>query len=186
MEKRLLSKKSRAEEFEEIASEHENRVYRMCYHMMGNQQDAMDCAQEAMLRAFRSFPSFRRESGAATWLTRIAMNVCVDELRKRKKVLSLDELREKSGFDVADAAPGAYARLEEKERIVILRESLQKLPDEVRQLIVLRDMEGMSYDEMAALLEIPLGTVKSRINRAREKLCKILNQSSELFSSRSV
>ena len=186
MELKLFSKKQSAEHFERLAAEHERKVYAACYHMMGNQEDAMDCAQETMLRAFRAFDSFRRDAQFSTWITRIAMNVCVDALRKRREVYSLDSMREDNGFDVKDDSPGTYARLEEKERKRLLKEGLALLPAEMRQMIILRDVQGMSYDEVASALDLPLGTVKSRISRAREKLSSFLRNSSELFSSQSV
>ena len=186
MELKLFSRKQNAEHFERLAAECERQVYAACYHMMGNREDAMDCAQETMLRAFHAFDSFRRDAQFSTWITRIAMNVCVDELRKRKEDLSLEKMQEETGFDIPDESPGAYARLEEKERMRLLKEGLAALPDDARQLIVMRDMQGMAYEEIAGVLELPLGTVKSRINRAREKLSTILKKSSELFSSRSV
>ena len=114
------------------------------------------------------------------------MNVCVDALRKRKDAYSLDAMREDTGFDVKDESPGTYTLLEEKERKRLLKEGLSALAPEMRQMIILRDVQGMSYDEIAEILDMPLGTVKSRINRAREKLSVILRKSSELFSSRSV
>ena len=83
-------------------------------------------------------------------------------------------------------APTAYARLEERERLRLLREGLSLLPPDMRQMIVLRDMQGKSYEEIGEILELPLGTVKSRVSRAREKLSLILKKSSELFSSPSV
>lgn len=172
--------------FEKAAAACEKQVYSVCLYRMGNREDAMDCAQETMLRAHRGFSSFRGDASAATWFTRIAMNVCTDALRKRQDVLSLDEMRQEEGFDPPDTAPGAYARLEQKERMTVLRESLQKLSEDARQLIILRDMRGMSYEEIAQTLSLPLGTVKSRMNRAREKLSALLNENSELFSSRSV
>ena len=184
MEIRMFSK--RTEEFENLASREEKRVYAACYHMMGNREDAMDCAQEAMLRAFRAFSSFRGDAQFSTWIIRIAMNVCTDALRKRRDAVSLDAMREDQGFDPKDHGPGVYAQLEEKERKRLLREALAQLPAEMRQMIVLRDVEGMSYEEVAKALDMPLGTVKSRISRAREKLSKILKHSSVLFSSRSV
>ena len=186
MELKLFSRKQSAEQFERLASEHERQVYATCYHMMGNREDALDCAQETMLRAFRAFDSFRRDAQFSTWICRIAMNVCIDALRKRRDALSLDALREETGFDVKDDAPGAYARLEERERKRLLQEGLAALPPEMRQMIVMRDVQGLSYEEVARMLELPLGTVKSRINRAREKLSAILKKSSELFSSHSV
>ena len=87
MEIALFSRRKKAAEFERLAAGQENRIYRICFHMMGNRQDAEDCAQEAMVRAFRAFDSFRREADFSTWLIRIAMNVCTDELRRRKKTV---------------------------------------------------------------------------------------------------
>lgn len=184
---RLFSKTKKTEQFERLAGESERQVYAVCFHMMGNREDAQDCAQETMLRAFKAFDSFRRDALFSTWITRIAMNVCTDALRKQRPVSSLDAIREETNFDVPDdAAPTAYAQLEQKERMRLLHEGLNELPEDMRQMIILRDMRGMRYDEISETLGIPLGTVKSRVNRAREKLGKILQQSSELFSSHSV
>ena len=183
---RLFSKKQEKDQFERLAGESERQVYAVCYHMMGSREDAQDCAQETMLRAFKAFGSFRRDASFSTWITRIAMNVCTDALRKRRPVTSLDAMRDDTNFDLPDAGPTAYAQLEQKERVRLLREGLDELPEEMRQIIVLRDMRGMSYEEIAAVLEVPLGTVKSRVNRAREKLSGILQKSSELFSPHSV
>ncbi len=186
MERKLFSGKQTAEQFERLAGENERQVYAVCYHMMGCREDALDCAQETMLRAFRAFDSFRRDASFSTWITRIAMNVCTDALRRRRPAASLDQLREEQGLDVPDETPTAYARLEEKERLRLLREALSRLPEDARQMITLRDLRGMSYDEIAEILDIPLGTVKSRVSRAREKLSALLKQSSELFSSPTV
>ena len=186
MERKLFTKKQTAAQFERLAGESERQVYAVCYHMMGNREDAQDCAQEAMLRAFRAFDTFRRDASFSTWITRIAMNVCTDALRRRRDAVSLDALREEQGFDVPDAAPTAYARLEEHERLRLLREGLALLPTDMRELIVLRDIQGRSYEEIGEILDVPLGTVKSRVSRAREKLSAILKNSSELFSSSSV
>ena len=186
MERKLFSRKQTAEQFERLAAESERQVYAVCYHMMGNREDAQDCAQETMLRAFRAFDSFRRDAAFSTWITRIAMNVCTDELRKRRPVVSLEQMWEEKGQDIADDAPSAYAKLEEKERLRLLRAALAELPEDARQMIVLRDIQGMRYDDIAQAMELPLGTVKSRVSRAREKLSVILQKSSELFSSPSV
>ena len=186
MEPKLFSKKQTAQHFERLAAETEKQVYAVCCHMMGSREDALDCAQETMLRAFRAFDSFRRDAAFSTWITRIAINVCTDALRRKRDTLSLDALADEQGVQIPDAAPTAYARLEEKERMRLLKEGLAALPPEWRQMIVLRDMRGMDYQQIAQVLQLPLGTVKSRISRAREKLCEILKQSSELFSSPSV
>lgn len=186
MELPLFSRKQKAEQFERLAAESERQVYAVCFHMMGSREDAADCAQEAMLRAFRAFDTFRRDASFSTWITRIAMNVCTDELRKRKNDASLEAMREEAGFDPPDGAPTAYALLEKKERMRLLRQALDELPPDQKQMIILRDMRGMNYEEIADALSLPLGTVKSRINRAREKLSSRLKKSSELFSSASV
>ena len=172
--------------FEQLAASMEEQVYKTCYHMMGHREDAADCAQETMLRAYRSFASFRRESSFSTWIIRIAINVCTDELRKRRNVASLEEMRESRGFDPPDPGKSAYLQLEEKERRRLLYQALDQLPPDSRALIVMRDFRNLSYEEIAAVQNLPLGTVKSRISRAREKLSELLKNNAELFSSPSV
>ena len=185
MELKLLSSKKDHRRFEQLAKEEERRVYSLCYHMMGSREDALDCAQETMLRAYRGFSGFREEASFSTWIRQIALNVCRDVLRKRHDTVSLDALREEEGFDPADDAPTAYAMLEEKERMRVLEASLARLPTEMKQMIVLRDIQGLSYEEIAETLRLPTGTVRSRLNRARKKLSEFL-KTSELFSSESV
>ena len=136
MERGHFAAQSRAERFEALAAPQEKRVYAVCYHMMGNREDAMDC--------------------------------------------------EDTGFAVPDEEPSPYTQMEAAERRRLLREGMEALPPEMRQMIVLRDVEGMRYEEVAQAMQVPLGTVKSRISRAREKLSGILRKSSELFSSQSV
>ena len=123
---RLFSKKQEKDQFERLAGESERQVYAVCYHMMGSREDAQDCAQETMLRAFKAFGSFRRDASFSTWITRIAMNVCTDALRKRRPVTSLDAMRDDTNFDLPDAGPTAYAQLEQKERVRLLREGLDE------------------------------------------------------------
>ena len=93
VEGKLLFGRKAPPSFEELAARAEEGVYRTCFHMMGNEEDAADCAQETMLRAYRAFSSFRREAAFSTWITRIALRVCTDALRKRRPILSLDAMR---------------------------------------------------------------------------------------------
>lgn len=182
----LFGHKSKAERFEELAAQHERAVYLLCLRMMGNSEDALDCAQEAMLNAYRAFERFHGDNQGKTWFLRIAHNVCIDQLRKSKNVVSLDLLREE-GFDPADQKTlSPYAQLEEKERRDMLREAVQELPEEQRAVMVLRDFQDLSYEEIGEALSIPLGTVKSRLKRAREKIKQILLQKTELSSGKSV
>ena len=168
------------ERFEALAAEQEGKVYRTCYHMLGSREDALDCAQEAMLRAFRAFAGFRGEAAFSTWIDRIAVNTCLDYIKKRKKTVSLDALREE-GVEIGDGGIGAYAALESKERLAALGQALQALPEDMRAIVVMRDVRGMRYDEIGEALCLPEGTVKSRISRAREKLIGLLRQNTELF-----
>lgn len=178
----LFGHKSKAELFEQMASQHERAVYLMCLRMMGNREDALDCAQEAMLNAYRAFDRFHGDNQRKTWFLRIAHNVCIDQLRKRKNIVSLDSLREE-GFDPADQATlSPYAQMEQKERHAMLRDAVEDLPDDQKAVMVLRDFQDLSYEEIGETLNIPLGTVKSRLKRAREKIKQILQQKTELSS----
>lgn len=182
----LFGRKSKAEAFEELSALHERAVYFLCLRMMGNREDALDCAQEAMLNAYRAFDRFQAEGQGKAWFLRIAHNVCIDALRRRKQVVSLDSLREE-GFDPADQHTlSPYAQLENKERMNMLRAAVDDLPDDQRAVMVLRDFQELSYDEIGEMLGIPLGTVKSRLKRARERIKKILSEKTELSSGKSV
>ena len=175
----LFHPRSRAEQFEAMAAEYERPIYLQCLRMMGNREDAQDCAQEALLRAFRAFDRFRDDASPKTWLYRIAYNTCIDELRRRRGVVSLDTLRE-GGFDVPDAkAERAYEQLEHKERCELVKQAMEQLPEDQRAALVLREFQQLSYEEIANALQQPEGTIKSRINRAREKVKNFVKQAEQ-------
>jgi RNA polymerase sigma-70 factor (ECF subfamily) len=171
---------SRADRFEQLAAPLEKQIYFSCLSMMGNREDAEDCAQDAMLRAYRALDSFRGDSSFLTWLYAIAVRACLDALRKRKETFSLDFMREE-GWDIPDTAPDAYLQLEEKERRRILKAAIALLPPDFRGPQVLVDLQGLSYQEAAEALGLPLGTLKSRVHRARQALYKSLCESRELL-----
>ena len=175
----LFHPRSRAEQFEAMAAEYERPICLLCLRMMGNREDAQDCAQEALLRAFRAFDRFRDGASPKTWLYRIAYNTCIDELRRRRGVVSLDTLRE-GGFDVPDAkAERAYEQLEHKERCELVKQAMEQLPEDQRAALVLREFQQLSYEEIANALQQPEGTIKSRINRAREKVKNFVRQAEQ-------
>lgn len=175
----LFHHRSKAEQFETMAAEYERPIYLLCLRMMGSHEDAQDCAQEALLRAFRAFDHFRYEASPKTWLYRIAYNTCIDELRRRRGVVSLDSLRD-DGFDVPDEkATNAYEKLAQQERYALLQSAVDKLPEDQRAVLILRDFQQLSYDEMAETLKQPVGTIKSRLNRAREKVKKLIEQAEQ-------
>ncbi len=162
--------------FEELVCRYERKIYTVAYRLVGNHDDANDIAQEAFLRAFQSIKSFRGEASFLTWIYRITTNLCRDELRKKYRISyeSLDEKITLQEGEVTKQVPSNYpdpAELFEKKE---LQEKIQDLIDalspEFRLALVLRDIQGFSYDEIAEQLECSLGTVKSRINRARKYL----------------
>ena len=146
-------------------------MYAVALRMCGNREDAQDCLQEAMLRVYRAIGGFKGQSSFSTWVYRITMNTCLDELRRKKnrQNTSLDNLLD-MGWSPADEsnAPEKQAMRSELRRN--LNRAIQELPEEMRSAVVLRDIQGFSYDEIARMLEINVGTIKSRISRGREKL----------------
>ena len=167
--------------FEELAQRYERELYLTCYGILGHREDAADALQETMLRAWRGFHGFRGEAQWRTWFRRIAINTSIDFLRKRKPDASLDKMAEEEGFDPPDSQASVSGELETGERKRLLREAIAQLEEKDRTLIVLRDVRGLSYEEVASVLHVPLGTVKSRLKRARQKLAKILSADAELF-----
>ena len=180
-----MQKGNEANEFIEMAAPFEKTIYLTCYSFLGSRQDAEDALQETMLRAFRSFSRFRREAQIQTWLRKIAVHVCIDMARKRKNVVSIDALQEDGG-ELKDNTPGPYDSLERTERMRILSEALDEMRPEARTLIILRDVQGFAYEEIADILAQPVGTVKSGLNRARSVLKKKLNRHADLFARNTV
>lgn len=173
------AKRGDQEAFEQLVLAEQNRVYTLCVRMVGDREEGADLAQEAFLKAWQGLRSFHGESSFSTWVYRLAVNVCIDHLRRRQRrqnvegAVSLDD--EDSGWaDPADLAQDPHRRLEEAERRRALERGLEQLPDHQRQILVLRELSGLSYQEIGQELGLDLGTVRSRIARARMALRKIL------------
>ncbi len=165
--------------FEALVRAHEKTVYNLALRMTGNPQDAEDMAQEAFLKAYRSLPEFRGESKFSVWLYRIVSNVCLDHLRKqsRRPSSSLtveDDDGEEQQFEVPDESASPEKLLEQKLMREAVQRGLNELPDEQRQILLLREIRGLSYEEIGEALGLEAGTVKSRIFRARKRLCAFL------------
>jgi len=167
--------------FEELVVRYERRVYSVAFRFMGNQEDASDLAQEAFLKAYQAIKNFRQDASFSTWICRIVSNVCRDQLRKAKRTIqtSLDEevwLEEgtvtKQFKDQGPTTEQVYERKELKEYLQAL---INNLNPEYRMVVVLRDIQGYSYEEIAEMLDCSLGTVKSRLNRARKVLREQIN-----------
>jgi RNA polymerase sigma-70 factor (ECF subfamily) len=186
---KLLIKKSQSgdvESFELLISSYDKRAYNIAYRVMGNEEDAKDMAQEAMLRVFRSLKDFKGQSSFSTWLYRIVTNVCLDELRRRKndKYVSLDSTIQTDSGEMhmelcsdRETPESVYEQVEQRE---VIKNAIRELNEEYRSVIVLRDIQGFSYEEISNILDCSLGTVKSRINRARTMLRDKLKTSMEL------
>ena len=158
---------------------YEKNVFNGALQMTGNREDAQDMTQEAFLKAYNSLSSFRGDSKFSSWLYRIVSNVCLDFKRRqaRRPSSSLtveDDEGENVQLDVADESQSPEALLERKLTREAVRRGLQELPDEQRQILLLREIEGLSYDEIGEAMDLEPGTVKSRIFRARKKLCAFL------------
>lgn len=168
--------------FEQLVQIYQQKVYALSYRYMGNEEDAYDMAQESFIKAYRSLKSFKGDSSFGTWIYRITTNVCLDEIRRRKRrvvPLSLDEpLATLDGNEVekeiADSSLTADRIYEQKEFSEYLQKLLNEMKPEHKTAIILRDVMELSYEEIAAVLNCSIGTVKSRINRARGVLQKKL------------
>ncbi len=161
--------------FERLVKETQNKVYAVCLNMLKNPHDAQDAAQDTFIKAYRSLAAFKAESKIETWLTRIAVNTCLDMLRKRREMSDIDD-----ALELADEkTPETEA--ESRELRTLVRKAVNQLPPDMRSVVVLRDIEGYSYDDIAGMLNLNLGTVRSRLSRARERLKNILLENRELF-----
>lgn len=178
-------KKGDLDAFDELVKRYENKVFTIAYRFVGNYADANDLAQETFIRVYQALPLFRGDSSFATWLYRIAANVCRDELRRqhRQKKVSLDEMISQpgGGASLTDNALSPEESLEKNELQQLVQQCLNTLSDEHRLILVMREIQGLSYDEIAVTLDCSLGTVKSRLNRARQALKQKMLGVRELF-----
>lgn len=169
--------------FEQLVEKYQQKVYALAFRYMGNEEDASDMAQEAFLKAFRSLRNFKGDSSFGTWLYRITTNVCIDELRRRRRrtqhfvTLSLDEPvatadGEEVEKDIADTSPTQDVIVSRKEFAYYINQILNQMKPEYRVVVILRDIMDFSYEEIAQILGCSVGTVKSRLNRARNILKK--------------
>ena len=188
---KLLLERSKAGDiaaFEMLVEAYQKKIFNLAYRITGNYDDAGDLAQEALIRIFKSIANFKEQSTFSTWVYRITTNVCLDDIRKKKnrRVLSLDEEIHVEDGEMKrqimsdDPLPDEIAEREELRSIV--SSAIDSLPEEQRLVISLRDIQGLTYDEIAEVLDCPSGTVKSRINRARQALKNVLLTKRELLS----
>ena len=165
--------------FDTLVLRHKDMVFNLCYRFLGDFQDANDTAQDVFIKAYKALKRFRAESSFSTWIYRIALNTCKNRIkslehRYREQTRSLDNPG-KSGNDnppmeIADDSPSPPEALESKERSMIIQKAIHSLPKAKKEMVLLRDMEGLSYEEIMNITGLNIGTVKSKIARARSDL----------------
>jgi RNA polymerase sigma-70 factor (ECF subfamily) len=164
--------------FEKLVARYQNKLIGYSARMLGDQDEAEDVAQEVFIKAYRSLESFRGDSQVSTWIYRIATNLCIDRIRARKRrpqqAYSLDEPmdkdEDKGGREIADLSAEPTREVERDELRRRVREVMNEMPEKMRTILIMCDMQGMAYDEIAKVLDCPIGTVKSRLFHARADL----------------
>lgn len=192
IEKSLIDKaqKGELEAFEKLIVQYEKRIYNICLRMLGDEQEAYDGAQEICVKLWKHIHTFEGNSKFSTWVYRIATNQCLDILRKRKHIqdeVSLYQTSKDSDTEwVLEEESKGDPTQDYVDNIAlaqVMKEALGEIKEEYRQILILRDVEGYSYDEMSELLKINKGTVKSRLSRARLAMKQILSQNKEPYKS---
>ena len=189
-ERRLVEVAQRGDvaSFNELVRLFEGRVYNLCYRMLGDPDSAADAAQDAFLAAFRNLASFRGGS-FRSWMLRIATNTCYDVLRVRKRRPSVsldieaDDESASSPLQIADTAESPDDFAQRRELAAAIQQGLTALPDEQRIVLILSDIQGLAYEEIAQITNSNLGTVKSRLSRGRARLREVL-KAGELLPAR--
>ncbi len=169
--------------WEELVRVHTRRVYAICFRFTGSDHKAQDLTQEVFLRVFRSLKNFRAGEGSfGVWLGRLARNLLIDDYRKNKLDRASDSLEDRLPTieNTTAASARADGMLAGREASEMLQAALQKLSPELRETVILRDLEELEYREIAQVLEIPEGTVKSRLNRGRADLARILRRTQQV------
>ncbi len=172
--------------WEEIVQRYNRRIYNICYRFAGSSDDAQDLTQEVFIKMYRTLGSYDVERGAfMTWLTTMTRNLLVDHFRKTKQDRITDSIDATSSEhedsmplsdQLPDKGPAPDTKVQSRETGEMVQEALQKLSPELREAVILRDLQDMDYRDIAAVLRIPEGTVKSRINRGRAELARLLQR----------
>ena len=171
------------EAFGALVEQYRDNVYRLAYRMCGNAYDADEAAQEAFVAAWRALPNFRGDAKFSTWLYRLTTNAAIDVMRREKRHQTVGD---GEMVDLADDADSPQERVERTEQQEAVQKALATLSEEYREVLLLRYMEELDYAEIADVLQLPSGTVKSRINRAKAALKTALLKSGNIFGGSSV
>jgi RNA polymerase sigma-70 factor, ECF subfamily len=168
--------KGQTEAFGKLVEKYQDRLFNTVVHLTGNVEDARDIVQETFVQAFIKLDSFRGSSALYTWIYRIAFNIAAGWRRKRRPIGSIENNRERFGLDPMDNNIGPVEQLEQDERCRQVRQALAQLSEEHRIVLVLREIDGHDYETIAEMLDLPIGTVRSRLHRARMELREELRE----------
>lgn len=171
--------------FEELITVHKQKVYNIAFKMLNNEEDAMDVSQETLIKVYKSIKNFNQRSSFSTWIYKVCVNTCLDFLRKNKKsdkVYYIEEFKDKNESNVNNQIMSSNydtpeEALDKKIKIQVINDAINKLTPDFKTMIILRDVQGFSYDEISNITNTSLGTVKSRIKRARDNLKKLIENS---------
>lgn len=156
--------------FGQLVLKYQDRLYNTIVHVVGNAEDALDVVQETFVQAFLKLETFRRQSAFYTWLYRIAFNLATTQRRRRKPALSVEQTRQAVGYEPVDSQAGPDECAQQDERCRQVRRAIANLGEEHRTVLVLREIDGCCYETIAEILDLPIGTVRSRLHRARLQL----------------
>ena len=191
-DERTLIKKAQkgdVESFEEILYRYQSIIYNISYRFAGSSEDAEDMTQEVFIKIFRNINSFQFKSKLSTWIYRVTTNTCLDIVKRKKDnmtAFSLDDTLEDGegkllSSEIADSRPTPDKQAEQHEIKNAVNKAISQLPEDYRAVVILRDIHGLPYDDIAEIVDCSVGTVKSRISRGRRKLREILLKDRELF-----
>jgi RNA polymerase sigma-70 factor (ECF subfamily) len=156
--------------FGELVTKYQDRLYNSVLHVIGSADEAYDVVQDAFVQAFVKLDSFSRQAAFYTWLYRIAFNLAISRRRRQRPVVSVERTKELTGEEPLDRDDAPGARLQRQERAATVRAALAALAEEYRTVIVLREIDGCDYETIGEILDLPIGTVRSRLHRARTQL----------------
>ena len=163
--------------FGQLVRKYQDRLYNTIAHLVGCREQAEDVVQDAFVQAYVKLHTFQGNSAFYTWLYRIAFNTAISHKRRQKAEVSVEQAREQSGLEPMDTSEAPEERLEREERVGLVHRALDALNEQHRAILVLREMEGCCYETIADILELPIGTVRSRLHRARLQLRDQLKES---------
>ena len=159
-----------------LVRKYQDRLFNSMVHLLRNPSDAEDVVQDAFLQALRKLDTFQGNSQFYTWLFRIARNTAISKLRRKKPTVSLDSTASEQRLDFPDDGPRPSTEMERRERQTVLMRAMDQLSGEHREILILREMEEQNYETISEILDLPVGTVRSRLHRARLQLKELLTR----------